>query len=96
MFCAGDWQAASLALGHRSKDVQHHQQLLAARQERANSKTDAAGDKDSTEGPALPDGQQQALQAGSGISLRQELQLQAAERCAALAKSAADAVDSVR
>jgi hypothetical protein len=93
---AGDWQAASLALEHLSKDVQHHQQLLAARQERANSKADAAGDKDSTEGNAPADGQKQALQDSSSISLRQELQLQGAERCAALARSAADAVESVR
>lgn len=93
---AGDWQAASLALRHLSKDVQHQQQLLAVRQERANSKADAAEDRDSTEGNAPADGQKQAPPGSSSSSLRQELQFQGAERCGCLARSAADAVDSVR
>lgn len=42
---AGDWQAAALALAQLSSDVQHQQQLLAVRQERAASKESSTADK---------------------------------------------------
>lgn len=42
---AGDRQAAALALAQFSSDVQHQQQLLAVRQERAASKENSTADK---------------------------------------------------
>jgi hypothetical protein len=99
----GDWQAAALALGQLSVDAQHQQQLLAVRHERTQggSSSSITGDQDGT---ALADssskGTDNSKAAGSGShngsSLRQELQLHAPERYAALARSAAGPVESVR
>lgn len=95
---AGDWHAAALALGHLSKDVQHQQQLLVVRLERAASKDNnsAAATADRADSSQPADAQKPAGRKVDGISLRQELQLHSTKRYAGLARSAADPVDSVR
>lgn len=100
---AGDWQAAALALGQLSVDAQHQQQLLAVRQERAqgnSSSSSPGGQGDTAPADSSSKGtdvsQTAAGRSSSSRSLRQELQLHAPERYAALARSAAGAVESVR
>lgn len=100
---AGDWRAAALALGQLSVDAQHQQQLLAVRQERAlgNSSSSSSSDRQGDTAPADSsskgtDVSKTAAGSSSSSSLRQELQLHAPERYAALARSAAGAVESVR
>lgn len=94
---AGDWWAAALALGQLSRqaDVQHQQQLLAVREEKASHEesTPAASNTSSSNGVA---GVGRGRIGVTPPSLRQQLQLPSATHYAGLAKSTADAVDCVR
>lgn len=107
--CAGDWQAAALALSRIHTDVQQQWELLAVRAE-LRATNSAAGSGSQGIGAALEASTETLAGSEAGVGaggagtadnvdptgLRQLLKLLDARHCAAMASMAADSMDSVR